>query len=237
MFDMIAFDADDTLWQNESHYQKAKEFLSQLLSKYHGSEFIQKRLDDTELLNIPLYGYGIKGFALSMIETAIDLSEGKIEGSEIHRIIDISKEMLTNDVELFEHVEETLKKLMRDFDLMLITKGDHFEQERKIDRSGISKYFRYIEIVGEKSRERYQALLAKYKIPPERFVMIGNSLRSDIQPVLALGGRAVYIPNELTWFHEELLEEKIDRSMYDELETIDQLPEYLDQLMRAEAGS
>jgi putative hydrolase of the HAD superfamily len=237
MFDMIALDADDTLWQNESHYQKAKEFLSQLLAKYHCSEIIQQQLDDTELRNIPLYGYGIKGFALSMIETAIDLSEGKIEGPDIHQIIDISKEMLTHDVELFDHVEETLRKLKMDFDLMLITKGDYFEQERKIDRSGISEYFRYIEIVGEKSRERYQALLAKYKIPPERFIMVGNSLRSDIQPVLALGCRAVYIPNELTWFHEELLEEKIDRSMYDELENIDQLPEYLDQLMRAESGS
>ena len=237
MFETIAFDGDDTLWQNETYYLEAKEQFKHLLSKYQDSDSTRRRLDEIEVHNINVYGYGIKSFTLSMIETAIDLSDGKIEGPEIHQIIDISKEMLTNEVELFEHVEETLKRIRVNFDLMLITKGDQFEQERKIARSGISGYFRYIEIVGEKSRESYQAIITKYEIPPTRFIMVGNSLRSDIQPVVAMGGRAIYIPNEQTWSHEEVPKEGIEHTEYDELEHIAQLPEYLDQLMRAESGS
>lgn len=237
MFETIAFDADDTLWQNEIYYQKAKNQFSQLLSKYQDREFARRRLDQIEVHNIDIYGYGIKMFTLSMIETAIDLSGGKIKGPEIHRLIDISKEMLTKEVELFEHAEQTLAKLAPRFDLMLITKGDHFEQERKVARSGISGYFRYIEIVTEKSQERYQALMAKNDIHPNRFLMVGNSLRSDIQPVIAIGGRAVYIPNEHTWFHENLLEEEIDPNAYEELERIAQLPALIDRLMKDEASS
>jgi putative hydrolase of the HAD superfamily len=171
-------------------------------------------------------------FTLSMIETAIDLSDGRITGPEIHQLIDIAKEMLTNEVELFEHAEETLAKLAPRFDLLLITKGDYFEQERKIALSGLSGYFRYIEIVTEKSQEIYQAILAKYDILPHRFLMVGNSLRSDIQPVLAIGGRAVYIPNEDTWFHENLPKEEVDPTRYDELEHISQLPDHIDRLLR-----
>ena len=235
MFETIAFDADDTLWHNETYYQQAKMQFTQLLSKYQDQEYARRRLDEIEVHNIDIYGYGTKMFSLSMIETAIELSDGKIKGSEIGQIIDISKEMLTNDVELFEHAEETLAKLMPRFDLMLVTKGDHFEQERKIALSGLSGYFRYIEIVTEKSQEMYQALMAKYDLHPERFLMVGNSLRSDIQPVLAIGGRAVYIPNEYTWFHEDLPREEIDQTAYDELEHISQLPGHIDQLMKDEA--
>ena len=235
MFETIAFDADDTLWHNETYYQQAKMQFTQLLSKYQDQEYARRMLDEIEVHNIDIYGYGTKMFSLSMIETAIELSDGKIKGSEIGQIIDISKEMLTNDVELFEHAEETLAKLMPRFDLMLVTKGDHFEQERKIALSGLSGYFRYIEIVTEKSQEMYQALMAKYDLHPERFLMVGNSLRSDIQPVLAIGGRAVYIPNEYTWFHEDLPREEIDQTAYDELEHISQLPGHIDQLMKDEA--
>ena len=235
MFETIAFDADDTLWHNETYYQQAKMQFTQLLSKYQDQEYARRRLDEIEVHNIDIYGYGTKMFSLSMIETAIELSDGKIKGSEIGQIIDISKEMLTNDVELFEHAEETLAKLMPRFDLMLVTKGDHFEQERKIALSGLSGYFRYIEIVTEKSQEMYQALMAKYDLHPERFLMVGNSLRSDIQPVLAIGGRAVYIPNEYTWFHEDLPREEIDQAAYDELEHLAQLPDHIDRLMKDEA--
>jgi putative hydrolase of the HAD superfamily len=237
MFETIAFDADDTLWHNETYYQQAKKLFAQLLSKYQDSESARQRLDEIEVRNIDIYGYGIKMFTLSMIEAAIDLSDGKIKGSEIHQIIDISKGMLTKEVELFEHVEDTLAKISPRFDLMLISKGDQFEQERKIARSGLSEYFRYIEVVGEKSQERYQALMTKYDIHPNRFLMVGNSLRSDIQPVLAIGGRAVYIPNEHTWFHENLPEEEIDPSAYDELEHIAQLPDYIDRLIRDESAT
>jgi putative hydrolase of the HAD superfamily len=233
MFETIAFDADDTLWHNERYYHEAIEQFTHVLSKYRDAGYARRRLDEMEVHNIIIYGYGIKSFTLSMIETAIDLSDGKIQGPEIHQIIDLSKEMLTNEVELFEHVEETLKKLMVNFDLMLITKGDQFEQERKIARSGITRYFRYIEIVVEKSREIYQALLAKHDINPKRFIMVGNSLRSDIQPVVAMGGRAIYIPNEQTWSLEKVPKEEIDPTLYDELEHIAQLPGYLDQLMKS----
>lgn len=237
MFETIAFDADDTLWHNETYYQEAKKLFAQLLSKYQGTEYTRRRLDETEVHNIDIFGYGIKSFTLSMIETAISLSGGKIKGPEIHQIIDISKEMLTNEVELFEHAEETLAKLSPRFDLMLITKGDQFEQERKIARSGLSEYFRYIEIVGEKSQENYQALMAKFDLHPNRFLMVGNSLRSDIQPVIAIGGRAVYIPNEQTWFHEDLPKEEVDRTAYDELEHIAQLPKHIDRLEKADSVS
>ena len=237
MIEMIAFDADDTLWHNETYYHEAKKQFAQLLSNYQDNEHTRRRLDEIEVRNIDIYGYGIKMFTLSMIEAAIDLSDGKIKGPQIREIIDISKEMLTNDVELFEHAEETLAKLSPRFDLMLITKGDHFEQERKIARSGLSGYFRYIEIVTEKSQKSYRALLAKYDIHPNRFLMVGNSLRSDIQPVIAIGGRAVYIPNEHTWFHENLPKEEIDHTAYDELEHIVQLPDHIDRLIKAETAS
>ncbi|UCF61873.1 MAG: HAD family hydrolase [Anaerolineaceae bacterium] len=237
MFETIAFDADDTLWHNEIHYQEAKKQFSQLLSKYQGADYARQRLDETEVKNIDIYGYGIKMFTLSMIETAIDLSDGRITGPEIRQLIDIAKEMLTNEVELFEHAEETLEKLIPRFDLMLITKGDYFEQERKIALSGLSGYFRYIEIVMEKSQEIYQSILAKHDIHPHRLLMVGNSLRSDIQPVLAIGGRAVYIPNEQTWFHENLPVEEVDPTAYDELEHIAQLPDLIDRLMKDETAS
>jgi putative hydrolase of the HAD superfamily len=237
MIEMIAFDADDTLWHNETYYHEAKKQFAQLLSNYQDNEFARRRLDEIEVRNIDIYGYGIKMFTLSMIEAAIDLSDGKVKGPEIQQIIDISKEMLTNEVKLFEHAEETLAKLSPRFDLMLITKGDQFEQERKIARSGLSGYFRYIEIVTEKSQELYQALLAKYDIHPKRFLMVGNSLRSDIHPVIAIGGRAVYIPNEQTWFHENLPKEAVDHMAYDELELIIQLPDHIDRLIKAETAS
>ena len=237
MFDMIAFDADDTLWHNEKNYHEAKKQFAQILSKYQDTEYARRRLEEFEVHNIDIYGYGIKMFTLSMVESAIDLSDGKIKAREIQKIIDISKEMLTNEVELFEHAVETLAILAPRFDLMLITKGDHFEQERKIVRSAISGYFRDIEIVTEKSQEHYQALMAKYNIHPNRFLMVGNSLRSDIQPVIAIGGRAVYIPNEYTWFHENLPKEEVDPTAYVELEHIAQLPDLIDQLMKDESTS
>lgn len=237
MFETIAFDADDTLWHNETYYHEAKKLFAQLLSKYQDTEYTRQRLDETEVHNIDIFGYGIKMFTLSMIEAAIDLSEGRITGPEIHQLIDISKGMLTNEVELFEHAEETLAQLSPRFDLMLITKGDQFEQERKIACSGLSGYFRYIEIVTEKSQESYQALMAKYDIHSNRFLMVGNSLRSDIQPVIAIGGRAVYIPNEHTWFLEDLPKEEVDHTAYDELEHIAQLPDYIDRLMKDENTS
>lgn len=201
-FDMIAFDADDTLWHNERLFVQAQTKLKDILAHYHSPDWIEERLYQTEMRNLQHFGYGIKGFALSMIEAAIELSEGRITATEIQTIIDTGRTMLSADIELFEHVAETLTHLSTSHVLMLITKGDLFDQELKIARSGLAQYFQHIEIVSDKRVEDYARLLRRHNIAPERFLMIGNSLRSDILPLLALGAQAVYIPHQFTWSHE-----------------------------------
>lgn len=230
MIEVIAFDADDTLWENEILYHEAMQRLKELFVTVQTPELIEQRMDETEIQNVHIFGYGIKTFALSMIETAILLSGGEISGQTIQHILEIAKEMITAEVKLFDHSEETLKVLSRDFDLMLITKGDQFEQKRKIDNSDLSGYFRYIEIVVEKSREIYLDLLDKYQIDPTRFLMVGNSLRSDILPVVGIGARAVYIPYDLTWSQELVTIESDDEHKFDELEHVGQLPAYIESL-------
>jgi putative hydrolase of the HAD superfamily len=153
-----------------------------------------------------------------------------VTGDEIGEIIAIAKKMLRAPVELVEGAEDTLNELSADYDLMLITKGDPFEQERKIEHSGIAKCFRYLEVVGEKSETSYRSILRKYDLDPRFFLMVGNSLRSDILPVLKIGGQAVYIPNEHTWFHEHASHEEIGEAKYAQLEQLSQLPDYLSQL-------
>jgi putative hydrolase of the HAD superfamily len=198
-FDVIAFDADDTLWHTEYLYQDAKQKFVDLLARYHDPDWIGARLDDTERQNIQRFGYGIKPFALAMIETAIDLTEDRITGKDIRVIIDLAKGMIAADVRLLEYTEQTVADLARRYSLMLITKGDLFDQEIKIDRSGLGSYFKSIEVVSEKDPESYKRVLKRHQIQPFRFLMVGNSLRSDILPVLALGGSAVYVPYASTW--------------------------------------
>jgi putative hydrolase of the HAD superfamily len=201
-FDVIAFDADDTLWHNERLYLNAQAKFRQLLTHYHSPEWIDDRLYQTELRNLPHFGYGIKAFALSMIETAVELTEGRISGRDIQTIIDAAKEMLTTDVELLEHVAETIPRLADRYPLMLITKGDLRDQEQKIARSGLAPHFRQIEIVSDKQPEDYRRILRRHGLAPERFLMVGNSLRSDVLPAVGIGGRAVHVPYEITWEHE-----------------------------------
>lgn len=201
-FDMIAFDADDTLWHNEGHYTNAQATLKQLLAHYHTPEWIDEHLYQTEMRNLEHFGYGIKGFALSMIETAVELSEGRISASEIKTLIDAAKAMLQAPVDMLEYTIATLEQLAPNYPLLLVTKGDLHDQELKIGRSGVTQFFRHIEIVSNKRPENYAMLLKRYNIAPERFLMVGNSLRSDILPVLSLGAQAVYIPYEQTWAHE-----------------------------------
>ena len=232
MLDVIALDADDTLWHNETWYLQAKSSYGQLLSPYHSPEWVEKRLDELESQNVPSYGYGIKSFTLSMIEAAIDLTDGQITGSEIQAILDLGRQMLMAEVPLFEHTEETLVKLSTAHDLMLITKGDLFEQGKKVERSGLGKHFRYVEIVGEKTATTYRTILERHKLDPERFLMVGNSMKSDILPVLEIGGRAVFIPYEHTWVHERVLDGGVERGGYFELEHLGQLPEFVEKLSR-----
>jgi putative hydrolase of the HAD superfamily len=201
-FDWIAFDADDTLWHNERIYTAAQAKFQSLLVQYHSIEWIDDRLYQTEMRNLEHFGYGIKAFALSMIETAVELTEGRIAGSDIQTIIDIARDMLTAEVELLEHVEATIAALAQNYALMVITKGDLRDQEMKMAHSGLAQFFRHVEIVSDKTREGYAALLARLGIAPARFLMVGNSLRSDILPVLALGASAVYVPYQFTWAHE-----------------------------------
>lgn len=230
MFDVIAFDADDTLWHNEHVYRDVQAQIIALLAQYHSAEWIERRMFETEVRNIEHYGYGFKGFTLSMIETAIELTEGRISGAEIGQMIELTREMVKAPVVLLEGVEETLTELSSSYDLMLITKGDLFEQEAKIIRSGLAERFSKIEIVRTKTPETYQALAAKHRLQPERFLMVGNSLKSDILPVVAIGGRAVYIPYETTWAHEVVPEDELAGKDFLRLSHIRELPPLLENL-------
>lgn len=232
-FETIAFDADDTLWHNERLYLNAQTKLKSLLAQYHSPEWIDEQLYQTEMRNLQHFGYGIKAFALSMIETAIELSEGRISAGEIQAIINSAREMLAAEVELLDHVAETLALLAERYPLMVITKGDLRDQELKIARSGLAGYFRQVEIVSDKSRESYERLLQRHNIAPARFLMVGNSLPSDILPVLALGGSAVYVPYRLTWVHETAAPPPAEQPGYYELEHLGLLPGLLERLEQA----
>jgi putative hydrolase of the HAD superfamily len=229
-FEMIAFDADDTLWHNEYLYREVKRQFASLLAPYMPVEETERRLEQVDVRNLDTYGYGIKSFILSLVEAGIEFSNQRIRAAEIQQIIDFSRQMLDSEIRLIERVEDTLLKLSTSHDLMLITKGDLFEQQRKISRSGLAGYFRVSEVVNEKKSENYRNLLEKYALDPQGFLMVGNSLRSDILPVLAIGGRAVYIPYDMTWDHENAVEQPQDSERYFELERIDQVPELVAKL-------
>ena len=235
-FDMIAFDADDTLWQNESLYVAAQAGFQQLLSQYHSREWIESRLYQTEMRNLEHFGYGIKAFALSMIETAVELTEGRIVGSDVQKIINLARVMLTADVDLIDGVADTLRELADRYPLMVITKGDLRDQESKIVRSGLAGYFKAVEIVSDKTVAGYATVLRRQSIDPARFVMVGNSLRSDILPVLELGGHAVHIPHSLTWAHEVAEPPDAGRTGFRALDSIRALPALLAEWERASVG-
>ena len=198
----IAFDADDTLWHNESLYSSIQEKYRTLLAPYHEPDWIDARLLATEKRNVTHFGYGIKGFTLSMIETAIELTEGRISGDEIGRILGFAKEMLAAPVELLPGAADVVTELGRDHRLLLITKGDLFDQETKLARSGLGDRFDQVEIVREKDAAVYAAILERHGITPDDFLMVGNSMRSDILPVLEVGGQAAHVPYAITWEHE-----------------------------------
>ncbi len=204
MYDLIAFDADDTLWHNERLYLATASQFRELLSPYHSAEWIEERLNATEAKNLRHFGYGVKGFVLSMIETAIELTEGRIPGAEIQRILEWGREMLCAPIDLLGGVRETVEELARGRRLVLLTKGDLFDQENKLARSGLGPCFSAIEVVTEKTAASYRAILARHGVQADRFLMIGNSLRSDILPALEIGGSAIHIPYETTWVHDRV---------------------------------
>ncbi len=232
MLDIIAFDADDTLWQNERIYNATQEQYARLLARYTRADGIDAALYQTEKSNIPYFGYGIKSFTLSMIETAIRLSEGRVTADEIAQIVGFAKAMIDTPVELLDHVTETVAQLSQSHRLMLITKGDLLDQERKLERSGLAKHFTVVEIVSEKTEDTYRHILAKYNIAPPHFLMAGNSLPSDVLPVAAMGGHAVYIPHDITWVHETVAGDVHQPEQYTELAHIGLLPALVETLDR-----
>jgi putative hydrolase of the HAD superfamily len=202
MHPTLAFDADDTLWHNETYYAETQEAFRALLRPFHDDAWIDARLHETEMRNLRHYGYGIKGFTLSMIETALELTEDRLDSASIRAVVGLGKAMLDKPVEPLPGVAEVLQELARSFDLMVITKGDLFDQETKLAKSGLGGHFSKVEIVSEKGQATYAAILRRHGLPTGSFTMVGNSVKSDILPVLALGARAIHIPYHTTWAHE-----------------------------------
>ena len=204
-FDLIAFDGDDTLWHNERSYRDGRERFRRMLSSVGvdiTEEDIEARVNETEVANIRFYGYGVSSFVLSLIETAIGLTGGRVTGADLRDLVDLAKQMLSEEVELFAGARETVTALAERYPLMLITKGDLLHQTSKLERSGLRPSFTFVEVVSHKTPDVYASLLSRHRIDPARFLMVGNSLRSDVLPVIELGGRAVYVPAELSWAHE-----------------------------------
>jgi len=204
MLQLIGFDGDDTLWHSEGYYQTANTQFAEIIGRYVdlGDRHVQDSMLATERRNLRLFGYGAKGMTLSMVETAIAISDGRITASDIHRLVEIGKGVLQHPVELLPGIREAVAAMAEHYAVVLITKGDLFHQEKKVAQSGLADLFRRIEIVSEKDAATYQRLLAEFGLAPSQFVMVGNSLRSDIEPVLRLGGWGVHLPYHVTWAHE-----------------------------------
>jgi|TARA_B110000971_G_C19865466_1_gene433636 putative hydrolase of the HAD superfamily len=201
---VIAFDADDTLWSNETYFREAEEAFAALLSQYETKSEIDKVLFKTEIKNLAIYGYGIKGFVLSMIECALVLSNHKLPQETIQKILDIGKEMLEKPIELLDGVEEVLQYLQGKYRLIVATKGDLLDQERKLEKSNLLKYFHHVEVMSDKKEKDYLKLVKHLDIMPAEFLMIGNSLKSDVLPLLNISASAVHVPFHTTWVHEEI---------------------------------
>jgi putative hydrolase of the HAD superfamily len=198
---IVAFDADDTLWHNEDQFDSTHRAFEALLAPWASAEAVDARLYETEMRNLARYGYGAKSFMLSMTETAIDLSDGEISGADIGRIIELGHAILDRPIELLDDVVDVLDRVAH-HTLMLITKGDLYAQHARIAESGLADRFWRIEVVGEKDVATYARVLELHQVPIHDFVMVGNSLRSDVLPVIELGGRAVHVPYHVTWTHE-----------------------------------
>ncbi len=202
----IGFDADDTLWQNEQFFRMTERQFAALLADYAGAEHLMERLLESERRNLRHYGFGIKGFTLSMIETAIEVTDGKVPAAVIGDILDAGREMLSHPVETLPRVRETLEALAGRYRLLMITKGDLFDQERKLAASGLGDLFDAVEIVSDKSASTYRRIFSRHGDGPERAMMVGNSLKSDVVPAIEAGGWGVYVPHDLTWVLEHVPE-------------------------------
>jgi putative hydrolase of the HAD superfamily len=232
VIEVVAFDGDDTLWHNESVFNVTQERFRELMLPYVEEHDLDEQLLAVQLRNLELFGYGVKSFTLSMIETAIELSGGRVAGAEVQRIIEAGRSMLEHPVELLFGVADAVDAVSETHPVMLITKGDLFDQESKLARSGLGDRFERVEIVARKDEPTYERVLRRHSLDPARFVMVGNSPRSDIAPVLALGGWAVHVPYPLTWAHEEDVDEDwlLSHPRYRAIATLDELPGLLAEI-------
>lgn len=201
---VIGFDADDTLWINETYFREAESEFAGLLSNFETPNKTDQELFKMEMKNLDLYGYGVKGFMLSMVESALELSNNTVSNETISKILNIGKAMIKKPVVLLEGVAEVLEALTPKYRLILATKGDLLDQERKLERSGLLKYFHHIEVLSDKKEANYANLLKHLDIDPREFLMIGNSLKSDILPLINIGSSAIHVPFHTTWVHEEV---------------------------------
>ncbi|RCS28877.1 HAD family hydrolase [Rhodanobacter denitrificans] len=204
MLQLIGFDGDDTLWHSEGYYRQAGDAFAAIMGGYVdlGDQHVHDSMLATEQRNLKLFGYGAKGMALSMVETAIAVSDGRISAADVHRLVELGKAVLQHPVELLPGIREAVEAVARKYEVVLITKGDLFHQEKKVAESGLADLFRRIEIVSEKNAATYQRVLGEFALQPAQFAMVGNSLRSDIEPVVRLGGWGVHLPYHVTWAHE-----------------------------------
>ena len=223
---VIAFDADDTLWVNEPYFRDVEHEFAKLLSPYETENKINQELFKKEMDNLELYGYGIKGFMLSMIESAIEISNNTISSSEITKILNFGKTMLNIPIELLDGVEQVLKILNEKYIIILATKGDLLDQERKLEKSGLMKYFSHIEVLSDKKEKNYNRLIQFLNIQPSEFLMVGNSLKSDILPLINLKAEAIHVPYHTTWEHEEVSVNE-ENSKYKTVNSLKEILPYL----------
>ncbi len=204
---ILGFDADDTLWMNETYYRETEREFVKLLAEFAPQKTVMDHLYQMEVKNLPLYGYGAKGFVLSMTETALDVSHGRVTSETIGKIIHLGKTLLNKPVVLLEGAREVLQHFKGRFPMILATKGDLLDQERKLRKSGLDTCFHHIEVMSDKKEGNYAKLLKRLGVRPEEFMMVGNSLKSDVLPLLKLGAWGVHVPYHTTWVHEETNED------------------------------
>lgn len=224
---VVAFDADDTLWVNEPYFREAESEVARLLSSYETENKIAQELYRIEIDNLPYYGYGVKGFIISMIELAIQLSNYNCNPIIIEKIIDIGKDMLSKPIELLEGVQDTLERLTGDYKLIVATKGDLLDQERKLQKSGLLAYFHHVEVMSDKKESDYLKIVKHLDIKPSELLMVGNSLKSDILPLTKIGAKAIHIPFHTTWEHEKVCKSQHSTTSYLTLKSIIELKSFL----------
>ena len=227
---LVGFDGDDTLWRSEDYYRGAQDDFERILSAYVDLHDVGERLYAVEKRNLALFGYGVKGMVLSMIEAAVEITQSRISAHDLHRIVALGKALLQHPVDLLPGIREAVEAIGAEHEVVLITKGDLFHQEAKVRQSGLADLFRRIEIVSEKDAATYARVLREFALPASAFAMVGNSLRSDIAPVLELGGWGVHMPYHVTWAHEAEAEVAHDAPRLRQVATPAELPQALREL-------